>query len=162
MQAMGIRASNSAFIDYPIALQSFGNAASVALALCTLVENLLIMPLSLSLALAEPHDRAPGRSVLLQSLHGLIKNPMVIGMSAGIIFSALDVHLPAFATTAIGLVASAASLGALFVIGGSLPRSARLRQSWRLSRCCMGCRGGLTLHLAHRFTRNFTNSFCVK
>lgn len=74
---------------------------------CTLAENLLIMPLSL--ALAEPHDRAQGRSVLLQSLRGLFKNPMIIGMSAGIIFSALDVHLPAFATTAIGLVASAAS-----------------------------------------------------
>ena len=45
---------------------------------------------------------------------------MIIGMGAGIIFSALDVHLPAFATTAIGLVASAASPVALFVIGGSL------------------------------------------
>ena len=41
-------------------------------------------------------------------------------MGAGIIFSALHVHLPAFATTAIGLDASAAIPVALFVIGGSL------------------------------------------
>ena len=117
---MGMCASNSAFVGYPIALQLFGPAARVALALCALVESLLIMPLSLSLAPAEPHGRAQGRSVLLQSLRGLVKNPMIIGMGAGIIFSALDVHLPAFATTAIGLVASAASPVALFVIGGSL------------------------------------------
>ena len=45
---------------------------------------------------------------------------MIIGMGAGINFTALDVHLPALATTAIGLVASAASPVALFVIGGSL------------------------------------------
>ena len=55
---MGLCASNSAFVGYPIALQLFGPAASVALALCSLVENLLVMPLSL--ALAEPHDRAQG------------------------------------------------------------------------------------------------------
>ena len=115
---MGMCASNSAFVGYPIALQLFGPAASVVLALCALVESLLIMPLSL--ASAEPHDRAQGRSVLLQSLRGLVKNPMIIGMGAGINFTALDAHLPALATTAIGLVASAASPVALFVIGGSL------------------------------------------
>ena len=115
---MGMCASNSAFVGYPIALQLFGPTASVAPVLCALVESLLIMPLSL--ASAEPHDRAQGRSVLLQSLRGLVKNPMIIGMGAGINFTALDVHLPALATTAIGLVASAASPVALFVIGGSL------------------------------------------
>ena len=115
---MGMCASNSAFVGYPIALQLFGPAASVAPVLCALVESLLIMPLSL--ASAEPHDRAQGRSVLLQSLRGLVKNPMIVGMGAGINFTALDVHLPALATTAIGLVASAASPVALFVIGGSL------------------------------------------
>ena len=41
-------------------------------------------------------------------------------MGAGIIFSALHVHLPALATAAIGLVASAASPVSLFAIGGSL------------------------------------------
>ena len=56
-------ASNSAFVVYPVALQLFGPAASVVLARCALVESLLIMPLSL--APAEPHDRAQGRSVLM-------------------------------------------------------------------------------------------------
>ena len=57
---------------------------------------------------------------LAQSLKGLAKNPMIMGITAGIVFSALDVHLPAVISSTIQLVATAASPVALFVIGGSL------------------------------------------
>ncbi len=118
MQAMGMCSSNSAFVGYPIALQLLGPTAGVALALCTLVENLLTMPLSL--ALAESGDRSRWHHALAQSLKGLAKNPMIIGIVAGIVYSALDIHLPAFIESTIALVATAASPVALFVIGGSL------------------------------------------
>lgn len=118
MQAMGMCSSNSAFVGYPIALQLLGPTAGVALALCTLVENLLTMPLCL--ALAESGDRSRWHQALAQSLKGLAKNPMIMGITAGIVFSALDVHLPAVISSTIQLVATAASPVALFVIGGSL------------------------------------------
>jgi malonate transporter and related proteins len=118
MQAMGMCSSNRAFVGYPIALQILGPTAGVALALCTLVENLLTMPLCF--ALAESGDRTRWRQALLQSLTGLAKNPMIMGISASIVFSALDVHLPAVIESTIQLVATAASPVALFVIGGSL------------------------------------------
>lgn len=118
MQAMGMCSSNSAFVGYPIALQLLGPTAGVALALCTLVENLLTMPLCL--AFAESGDRSRWHQALAQSLKGLAKNPMIMGITAGIVFSALDVHLPAVISSTIQLVATAASPVALFVIGGSL------------------------------------------
>ena len=118
MQAMGMCSSNSAFVGYPIALQILGPTAGVALALCTLVENLLTMPLCL--ALAESGDRSRWRQALAQSLKGLAKNPMIMGIVAGILYSAPNVHLPAFIESTIQLVATAASPVALFVIGGSL------------------------------------------
>lgn len=118
MQAMGMCSSNSAFVGYPIALQLLGPAAGIALALCTVVENLLTMPLCL--ALAESSDRSRWHQAILQSLKGLAKNPMIMGIMTGIVFSALNVRLPAVIESTIQLVATAASPVALFVIGGSL------------------------------------------
>jgi malonate transporter and related proteins len=121
MQAMGMCSSNSAFVGYPIALQLLGPTAGVALALCTLIENLLTMPISLALAESSNAGEGAGwRKAVMQSLRGLSRNPMIIGITLGIVFSALDVHLPAVVATTIQLVATAASPVALFVIGGSL------------------------------------------
>ncbi len=74
----------------------------------------------LPLALAESGDRSRWHHALAQSLKGLAKNPMIVAIVAGIVCSALDIHLPAFVESTIALVTTAASPVALFVIGGSL------------------------------------------
>lgn len=53
LQGLGASSSNSMFIGYPIAVQVFGPAASVALALCMLVENIVVLPVGLALADAD-------------------------------------------------------------------------------------------------------------
>jgi len=120
MQAMGACSSNSAFIGYPIAVQVFGPVAGVALALCTLIENLITIPLSLAYAESGADQAQRWQQALLQSLRGLARNPMIYGIGAGIIFSALSIPLPSFAASTLGLLATASSPVALFVIGGSL------------------------------------------
>jgi predicted permease len=50
ISAMGMSCGNSGYIGYPLALLVLGPIAGVALALNMLVENLLMIPLTLALA----------------------------------------------------------------------------------------------------------------
>jgi len=119
LQGLGASGSNSAFIGYPIVLQVIGPTAGVALALCTLVENLLVMPLALALADSGNGDRRPG-AVLQSTLCLLVRNPMILAICAGLTVSALGWHIPAVLDQTVSLAAAAAPPTALFVIGGSL------------------------------------------
>lgn len=121
LQGLGAAGSNSMFIGYPIAVQVIGPSAAVALALCTLVENLLVMPLGLALADAGTAGaRQSLRAVLWNTLRTVARNPMILAISAGLLVSALGWQLPAALDKTVSMVASASSPIALFVIGGSL------------------------------------------
>lgn len=122
MQGLGASSANSMFVGYPIALQVLGPVASVALALCTLVENLLIIPLGLALADA---GQAQGgarkvREIALATLRSAVRNPMILAIALALVFSATGWKLPPVLDKTLGMVAGATSPIALFVIGGSL------------------------------------------
>ena len=116
---MGMSGSNSAFFGYPIASQLLGPAAGVALALVMLVENLLMIPLALSVA-----DSGGGSGSVLRRLaslaHAMVRNPLVVAIAVGITVSALDLPVPAVLHQTINIVAGSASPLALFAIGGAL------------------------------------------
>lgn len=119
MMAMGMSCPNSGFVGYPIILLSFGPVAGVALALNMVVENLLLLPLLL--AIADSQGR-PGqwKTVLLQTLKNLLKNPMILGIVAGFLFSMSGLQMPAPVGRTINLFAQSSAVLSLFVIGGSL------------------------------------------
>ena len=121
MQGLGMSASNSGFVGYPIVLQLLGPTAGVALALTMLVENLLMLPLCLALA-DSGGDNAAQRwhQALAQALRNLLKNPMILAMVAGFGCALLGLHPPDVLARTVQIVATAASPVALFVIGGSL------------------------------------------
>ncbi len=117
---MGASVPNSVFIGYPIALQVVGTAASTALALCVIVENVVLLPLCLALADAgsashEPFHRAMGRA-----LAGLRTNPLVLSIAVGVLCSALHLGLPPPLGRAVDLLAGASAPVALFYVGGNL------------------------------------------
>jgi malonate transporter len=120
MMGMGMSCPNSGFVGYPIMLLTLGPVAGVALALNMIVENFLLIPLLLAVADAE--GAAPGqwRKALQQTLKGLIKNPMILGIVAGFAFSLSGWHLPAPFARTVTLFAQASGALSLFVIGGSL------------------------------------------
>ena len=121
LQGLGASNSNSLFIGYPIAVQVLGPTAGAALALCMLVENILILPVGLALADASHSEtRRNLTSVALRTLRSLFQNSMILAIIAGLAFSAFGLQLPAVLDKSVGLVASATSPLALFVIGGSL------------------------------------------
>jgi len=118
LHGLGMAGSNSAFIGYPIALQLLGPAAGVALALTMVVENLMVLPLAL--VLADSSSALRWDRALLQSLRGLLRNPMILAIIAGVAFALSGLQLPDTLARTIQIVAGAASPVALFVIGGSL------------------------------------------
>lgn len=121
LQGLGAASSNSMFIGYPIAVQVFGPAASVALALCMLVENIVVLPVGLALADADSTGgRRSVRDVASGTLCSVVRNPMIGSIVVGLAFSALGLHLPEVLDKSVSMVASSTSPIALFVIGGSL------------------------------------------
>ena len=120
IMALGVSVSNSGFIGYPIALTVLGEQAAVALALGMLVENLLMIPLALMLAEGGQQQAQSKWAVLGETLKRLLKHPIIIGISLGVVVSLLGIDLPTLLSRPIDMLASASAPVALFVIGGTL------------------------------------------
>ena len=120
IQALGSSASNSGFVGYPIALLLVGPSASVALALSMVTENVVIIPLALTLAEAAAGGGSE-RSVVLRNLvRRLSRNPQIIAIVLGAAASLVGLHPPAPVAKAVDMVALASAPVALFVVGGTL------------------------------------------
>lgn len=118
--AMGMTCSNSGFVGFPIMLLTLPSVAGIALALNMLVENILLLPLLMSLA---EHREEAGSSRLRaigQSILRLRKNPLIIAIFAAFVLSLLELKLPAAVSRTVALFSQASSAVSLFVIGGTL------------------------------------------
>ena len=85
-----------------------------------IVENLLLIPLLLALAESSTGSGGRWHTVLRQSLLNLARNPMVLGLLAGFVVSALQWQMPSPLARTVTLFAQASAALSLFVIGGSL------------------------------------------
>lgn len=121
IMAMGMTCPNSGYVGYPVMLLTLGApVAGVALALNMVVENLLIIPILLALADMERHEAGHWRQLVMQTLQGLARNPLIIAIVAGFLVSALGIPMPSPVSRTVTLFAQASSALSLFVIGGSL------------------------------------------
>lgn len=120
LQGMGMSFSNSGFVGYPIVSQLLGPTAEVALALCLIIENLIMIPMALVLGDSARGDGQTLRQVLTKSFINLGKNPIVLGILAGLVISLSGITLPNPIFKAVDMLASASAPVALFVIGGGL------------------------------------------
>ena len=119
--AMGMVCPNSGFVGYPVAVLVLGGSvAGVSLALNMVVENLLIIPILLALSDMGGEDGGAWHRVVWQTLKGLLRNPMIIAIVAGMIASFLELRLPAPVARTVNLFAQASGALSLLVIGGSL------------------------------------------
>ena len=121
LQGLGASSSNSMFVGYPIVVQVIGPIAGVALALCMLVENLLVIPVALALMESAAHGgRESAWRTIVGTLKNVARNPMILAILAGLMASLTGLHLPLALERFVAMTASATSPVALFVIGGSL------------------------------------------
>lgn len=121
IQALGMSASNSGFVGFPVAAMVFGTqTAGFVLALAMLIENLLIIPGGLILAEIGLQRGARPWVVVRNTLTRLARNPILIGIVTGVALSATQAPVPAPISRVIEMLAGAAAPAALFVIGGTL------------------------------------------
>ena len=121
IMAMGMSCPNSGYVGYPVLLLTLGApVAGVALALNMVVENLVVIPVLLALADMDRHESGHWHKLIVQTLQGLARNPLIIAIVAGFLVSALGLHMPSPLSRTVTLFAQASSALSLFVIGGSL------------------------------------------
>lgn len=118
--AMGVSISNSAYIGFPIAQQVLGSQASAMLAIYVSVESMIMLPLLMTLAELGGQRHTAWWQVVAGILGRLARNPMLLGILAGVLFAGLDLPVPLPISRAIDMLASASGPVALFYIGGIL------------------------------------------
>lgn len=143
MVAVGSALSNSGFIGFPLVLQFLGSGATVAIALSMLVENLVILPTSLIIAESARGDGRSRTQALLALFSGLLRNPLILAIVAGILCSLLQIRLPVPVGRVVDMFAAASGAVALFVIGGTL---VGLHPGGDMPRILWVCFGKLVVH----------------
>lgn len=118
--AMGASCSNSGFVGYPILLLALPDIAGVVLALNMVVENLAVIPLLLFMAEHGKEQHPDPIQALRAALLRLVRNPMVLGLLAGLAVSVSGWTLPAPVVRTVDMLALASGAVSLVVIGGTL------------------------------------------
>lgn len=118
---MGAGCPNSGYLGLPILMLAFPNVAASAISMNLIVENLVMVPLSLLLLdLSRPRDGQSMAKLLGGIFLGILKRPMIIGMILGMLTSIFGGHLPVPFERLTTLLAGSTAPIALMVIGGSL------------------------------------------
>ncbi|MBN8033557.1 AEC family transporter [Vibrio vulnificus] len=113
--------SNSLLIGFPIIYFLFGTQALIPFSLTLVVENLIMLPLLLTLAdMSIRESKGSLKKTVLETTKNLAKNPIVISIVLGMLCSGLDWQTPETATRIIDILASTVTGVALFTIGGGL------------------------------------------
>lgn len=125
---LGVSMANSGFMGLPIGQALMGEElATLILAHCMIVENVLILPLALLLiALAGQGDVQQTRRKIVSDL---LRNPLLIALLVGLAVSFAGVDLPDLARDTLAFLARISGPLALLVIGGmlaSLPAQGRM------------------------------------
>ncbi|PIE14047.1 MAG: transporter [Rhodobacterales bacterium] len=118
---MGTTCPNSGFVGYPMLLLLYPDLAGQVLALNMLVENFVLIPISMVLIELGRSDVQIGLGTKLRGvLWDVVKRPMVLALAAGLLVSLSGLAIPAPVGRWMGMLAASASALSLFVIGGAL------------------------------------------
>lgn len=118
VEVMGMTLSNSAFMGFPIAEEIIGlEQASDLLGVYVFVENLVMVPILITLLEASGHGRTQPLKTAGFIVMRLIKNPLILSMLLGFGFSWFKVSIPTPIGHVVNLLAGASAPVALFYIG---------------------------------------------
>jgi malonate transporter and related proteins len=117
---MGAACSNSGYMSFPILLLAYPALAPKVLAMSLLVENLLLIPVVLTLV-AIGRGKGTGLGAMIWGIaRDLIRRPLILALIAGLTWSVLKLPIPAVVDQGLVMISTASVALALFVIGGSL------------------------------------------
>ena len=118
--AMGASMSNTGFIGTAILTMLIGQHAAIYLSLTLIIENLLIVALTLVIAEVGMQQHQVTSQLLKQTLYNVIKNPVILSIVLGMLCVILNIQLPFYVVQVLEMLGKTASPIALFVIGASL------------------------------------------
>ena len=118
---------NYGYIGVPLAILAFGEGAVVPMSLILVCDSIMLLLLTAIFT----RDKGSGdlSSALVQMLHSMSRNPLLLSVLTGFIFSASGLTLPKMPIFFLDMLAGAAAPTALFALGitlvGQPIRSAR-------------------------------------
>ena len=110
---------NTGFLGVPMLIVLLGEAAAGPV-LLVLIVDMVVFTTLITVIVTGTQQGQIRVSTLWPILRGLLANPMIVSILAGLIWSALHLPLPAPALEFLTLLSAAATPGALFAIGASL------------------------------------------
>ena len=124
IMSMGASMSNTGFIGYGLLTMIIGNQAAVYFSMTLIIENLLMVPIILTLAELGRQQSAQTQAsiprILLHTFANVAKNPLIISLCVGLLLSGLQAALPQPIERVLAMLATCAAPLAIFVIGGNL------------------------------------------
>lgn len=110
---------NVGFLGLPMMAMLFGEA-SIGPMMMILAVDLMVFSSLIVILINMGRGSTRGVLALRLAALGLVKNPMIVSMAAGLSWSALQIPIPAPANDFLQILGAAATPGALFAIGASL------------------------------------------
>jgi malonate transporter len=110
---------NAGFLGVPMLTLLLGEAA-IGPVMLVLAVDLIVFSSLITILITGSRDGRISLRILRTIGLGLLRNPMVVAMAAGLSWSALAVPIPAPVNEFLSLLGAAATPGALFAIGASL------------------------------------------
>jgi malonate transporter len=138
LQALNSSFPNMAFMGVPVLTAVIGTSAVLSVVIGNLVSSFVLLPLTLTLLEAgkmrKPNadgtKNAGGLAVVLKSLLGAVKQPLVWAPLLGVAIALLRLPMPEVATKSLNLIGTATSGVALFALGLVLSGQ-RLHVGWK-------------------------------
>ena len=111
---------NSVLLGLPLTLLTFGEAASVPFFILLSVHGLSYFTVTTVLLESSRSGTRSLSRLLLGTLKGLLRNPLILGLASGLILNRLHLTLPAPLDTMTGYMQQAVMPCALFSLGAAL------------------------------------------
>lgn len=108
--------ANTGYMGIPLTLTAFGDAATNAM-IATVLANLFIVLGIASAVMEVDRTGAKGPRVVVDSIKGLVRSPLLVACCFGMTLSALNLSVPGPALRFLDLLGAAAGPCALFAMG---------------------------------------------
>ena len=117
---LGASMANIAYLAIPLVIALLGENGAVPLVLCIVVDQTLLVPLTIALVEAGK-TRGPGAGAMVRDiLQSLYLNPLLLGIAAGIGASVAGLSVAGPVDSFVRLLAAAVAPSALFAVGATL------------------------------------------
>lgn len=119
MEAHTSMTGNTGFLGVPMLIVLLGDRAIGPLMLLLAMDMIVFLPLITIIITGARHGRL-SFSIVPGILVGVLRNPMIMSMSLGLVWSGLSLTMPPPLDAFLSMLGAAATPGALFAIGASL------------------------------------------